>query len=199
MKAQTVRSKRQAAKTFSKKWILLGVAIVLFMGGAYLLLLTFAPLLPRFNTQQITLSSQQPIEQNRVYIPAIGVDVAIAEGGPEALEKGAWHRKPENGNPEKGGNFVLSAHRFQIGFTPGQTQELSPFYHIDKLNSGDEIIVDWSGKRYQYTVHHKYKVDRHAVEIEKQSESPKLTLYSCDLAGEQAGREVVEAVPTTQT
>jgi len=183
----------------SQKWLWLSIAGVLLLGGLYLLLLTTAPMLPHFGSPAVNFSSEQPsVHENRLYIPAINVDVAIAEGGTEALEKGAWHRKPQNGNPEKGGNFVLSAHRFQIGFTPGQTQERSPFYHIDKLQPGEEIIVDWNGTRYHYTVAQTYKVDRHAVAIEAPSETPKLTLYSCDLAGEQAGREVIEAKPVDQ-
>ena len=184
-------------KRLSKKWLPWGIAGILFVAGAYLLLLTLAPLLPQFKAEKISIQSSDisPIQENRLYIPAIDVDVAIAEGGAEALEKGAWHRKPQNGDPVKGGNFVLSAHRFQIGFTPGRTQELSPFYHIDKLQPGDELIVDWDGKRYTYEVARKYAVDRYAVEIEAPSDEAKITLYSCDLAGEQAGREVIEAKP----
>lgn len=181
--------------TSSQKWLWLTVAVVLFVAGVYLLLLTIAPLLPRFGANEVVITDSTPIRNNRLYIDTIDVDVAIVEGGSEALEQGAWHRKPENGDPAKGGNFVLSAHRFQIGFTPGQTQELSPFYHIDKLQPGDEIVVDWNGKRYHYEVAKKYKVERSAVEIEALSQKAKLTLYSCDLAGEQAGREVIEARP----
>lgn len=135
-------------------------------------------------------------KENRLYIPTIGVDVAVVEGDSEAvLDKGAWHRQPQNGSPEKGGNFVLSAHRFQLGLTPQQTSAKSPFYHIEKLQTGDKIQVDYNGKRYNYEVVKKYKVDRFAVGIEGPSDEAKMTLYSCDIRGEQAGREVVEAKP----
>lgn len=106
------------------------------------------------------------------------MDEAIVEGDAEAvLEKGAWHRRPENGNPEKGGNFVLSAHRFQMGFTPGQTNTKSPFYHIDKLKEGDEIHVDYNYKRYAYVITRKYQVDRYAISIEDPSKETKMTLF----------------------
>lgn len=130
-----------------------------------------------------------------MYIPAISVDVAINEGTAAVLQKGAWHRKPENGNPERGGNFILSAHRFELGFTPQHTRAKSPFYHIDKLQAGDKIFVDYNQKRYVYEVTRKYKVDRNAVQIEAPSAEPKMTIYSCDLRGEAAGREVIEARP----
>lgn len=178
-----------------KVWLSLGC--LAFVVGVYLLLTGLAPVyIPQEQPQVVEQKLQNTLEikENRLYIPTIGVDEAIVEGDNESvLEKGAWHRRPENGNPEKGGNFVLSAHRFQMGFTPGQTNANSPFYHIDKLKEGDEIHVDYNHKRYAYVVTRKYQVDRYAVTIEDFSEEAKMTLYSCDLRGEQAGREVIEA------
>jgi sortase A len=176
-------------------WLVLcGLALV---GGIYVLLVALAPIYtPSMSPQAINhkLQKTSEIKENRLYIPAIGVDVAIVEGNSEAvLEKGAWHRRPENGNPEKGGNFVLSAHRFQMGLTPQQTSAQSPFYHIDKLKEGDVIRVDYNEKRYTYEISRKYQVDRFAIAIENPSVDAKMTLYSCDLRGEQAGREVIEA------
>jgi sortase A len=178
-----------------KVWLSLGC--LAFAAGIYLLLTALAPIYaPKERPQVIEQKLQEvsEISENRLYIPAIGVDEAIVEGDNESvLEKGAWHRRPENGNPEKGGNFVLSAHRFQMGLTPGQTNTNSPFYHIDKLKEGDEIYVDYNYKRYVYVITRKYQVDRYAISIEGPSEEAKMTLYSCDLRGEQAGREVIEA------
>lgn len=181
-----------------RTWII--ATILLAGGGVYLLLLIFAPKLP-FSVSpgavRRTLQTTKPqTNQNKLYIPAIGVDIAILEGSDASiLNKGAWHRQPQNGNPEKGGNFVISAHRFELGFTPGQTRARSPFYHIEKLKIGDKIYVDYHQKRYSYEITKKYKVDQYALSIERASRSPKLTLYSCDLAGERAGREVIEAKP----
>lgn len=169
------------------------------MSGIYILLVALAPAyIPTVQPQAIEqkLEKAPEIKENRLYIPAIGVDVAVVEGDTEAvLEKGAWHRQPENGNPEKGGNFVLSAHRFQMGITPQHTNEKSPFYHIDKLKEGGDIYVDYNGKRFDYKITRKYQVDRYAIAIEGPSTDAKMTLYSCDLRGEQAGREVIEARP----
>lgn len=172
--------------------------LLLLLAGVYLLIITLAPAVPPPSQPESMYAgtTEQPIEtNNRLYIPEISADVAINEGTAAALEKGAWHRKPENGNPEVGGNFVLSAHRFELGLTPQQTRAKSPFYHINKLQAGDKIFVDYNQERYTYEVVKKYKVDRNAVQIEAPSTEPKLTLYSCDLRGEAAGREVIEAKP----
>lgn len=187
-------------KKRSKAWVALPV-LGLFAGG-YLLLNSFAPAITMpFDGQTDVvakrLTNQQPIlDENRLYIPQINVDVEVVMGDSDAaLELGAWHRKPENGNPVMGGNFVLSAHRFNLGMTPTQTRAKSPFYHIDKLKEGDQLYVDYEGTRYAYSVTKTYSVERTASEIEQRSEENKLTIYSCDLRGEKAGREVVEAKP----
>jgi LPXTG-site transpeptidase (sortase) family protein len=196
MRLSTLLAKLKPSK--KRLWLLL--PIFLLAAGAYILVTTLAPTLPPTPApQQVVeefLATEPEIKENRLYIPQINVDVAIVEGNsPAALEKGAWHRKPQRGDPERGGNFIISAHRFQLGLTPQQTKARSPFYHIDKLNVGDKIYADFNQKRYTYEITKKYKVNRNAMEIEAPSVEVKLTLYSCDLRGEAAGREVIEAKP----
>lgn len=188
-------------KAGRKIWLVL--PILGLVGGLYVLVSALAPAVstpfdpPQDATAQKLTHTKPSLDENRLYIPKINVDLAIVTGETDAaLELGVWHRKPENGDPQKGGNFVLSAHRFNLGFTPAQTRAKSPFYHIDKLSPDDKIYVDYEGTRYEYTVTKRYKVERTALEIEQPSEEPRLTLYSCDLRGEKAGREVVEAQPT---
>lgn len=181
-------------------WIL---PVFLIGSGVYVLLLVTAPhvAIPVINEPpdvarhlEQTKGDFDPARPDRLYIPKINVDVAIVEGDSEAaLEKGAWHRKPENGNPADGGNFVLAAHRFRIGWTPGQARINSPFYHINKLEPGDEIVVDYGGKRYAYIVDKRYDAPATAVEIERRTSERRLTLYSCDLRAK--ARVVVEAIP----
>jgi sortase A len=179
------------------------IALVLLVSGAYVLVVTFAPASsnsiltgrPENSTLQ-KLEKPPGTNSDRLYIPQINVDVAIVKGNnANVLEQGAWHRKPENGDPEKGGNFVLSAHRFVMSFTPQGTAEKSPFYNIDKLAPKDQIYVDYQGKRYKYTIEKKYSVPPDASKIEAPSDSAKLTLYSCTLEGSANGRDVIEAVP----
>lgn len=191
----TRRSKLQ--KSITLRRLCLGLNVIGLAAGLYLLLNAMAPIyIPQRTISEVTLQQTPEAAEDRLYIPKIAVDVAIVTGDSEkVLEKGAWHRQPQNGDPEKGGNFVLSAHRFELGLTPQQTSAKSPFYHIEKLKPGDKIFVDYKQKRHAYEVARTYKVDRFAVDIEKPSSDPKMTLYSCDLRGEEAGREVVEAKP----
>lgn len=176
--------------------ILLVVAIGCLAGGVYLLILVLTPNVPvLFPVEPINAKELPKPTGDKVYIPKIGVSVDLNTGGAETLEKGAWHRFPERGNPTIGGNFIISAHRFSLGATPGQTRQKSPFYHIDKLVVGDQILVDFQGKRYGYEITEEKSVKPNQVEIEAESEEPKLTLYTCTLKGESDGREVFIAKP----
>lgn len=174
------------------------LSLVLLAGGLYLLYTTLSPMIagnfinPTDNSTTKLLSEikEDKITENRLYIPKIDINLPYAPGDETVMENGAWWRQPQNGNPESGGNFVLSAHRFIMGLTPQQTQRKSPFYNIDKMQVNDEFIVDYEGKRYTYVIREISKVKPDAIEIEKRTEEPRLTLYSCTLGGAADGREV---------
>jgi len=183
-----------------KSYVLTIIAILMILGGVYLLALISTPLIlsqninPKDNhTTQLITKTENKITENRLYIPKIDINLPYSTGGAEIMEHGAWWRKPENGNPKDGGNFVLSAHRFIMGLTPQQTLRKSPFYNIDKLTVGDEIIIDYSGVRYNYIISEKQSVKPDAVEIEQHTDQPQLTLYSCTLGGANDGRDVIIA------
>lgn len=176
---------------------LLAISLAGLIGGIYLLILVMTPNIPvLFPIEPIDAKSLPDPDGDRVYIPKIGVNVELASGGPEALDKGSWHRFPERGDPVEGGNFIVSAHRFSLGATPGQTRQKSPFYHINKLEIGDQILVDFQGKRYGYEITTHSEVKPNQTEIEaplEEGEDPKMTLYTCTLKGESDGREVYTA------
>lgn len=185
-----------------RRYLAVFIIILLIVAGGYVTLVVFSPL---FNQPFLTGKSQHaaeeeltkpPGDQDRLYIPKINVDIAIVAGSDSsALEKGAWHRKPENGDPVDGGNFVLSAHRFVMDYTPQGTVVKSPFYNIGQLEVGDRLYVDYKGKRYKYDISKKYTVTPNASEIEVRTIEPKLTLYSCTWQGSGDGRDVIEALP----
>lgn len=194
------REKREGKS--DRRWLrrLLGVlSIVLFAAGAYLLVLVLTPNVPvLYPVEEINVKELSRPDDDRIYIPKIGVNVPLNTGGPEALEEGAWHRYPERGDPVEGGNFIVSAHRFSLGATPGQTRKKSPFYHIDKLSNGDQIIVDFGGKRYGYEITKHTEVKPTQVEIEApitDEADARMTLYTCTFKGEADGREVFYAKP----
>lgn len=194
-------SHRDGVKQKKQSVVLIGAAITVMLGGLYLLVNTLSPALPSINTDtQVVakklVATQPAISENRVYLPQINVDIPIVEiDGNEAaaLEKGAVHRSPSSGNPKDGGNFVIAAHRFNLGLTPEKTRAKSPFYHIDQLAVGDQVYIDYEGLRYAYQITEKKAVPETAVEIEEKTTDNRLTLYSCELAGPKAGRDVVIA------
>jgi len=119
-------------------------------------------------------TASDPIPQDdRLVIPSIGVDGEINEGrGVDTLQKGIW-RRPKTSTPDKGGNTVLVAHRFL--YTSGS----KTFYHLDKVKVGDPIAIYWKGKEYRYEVTETKVVLPTALEIEKPTPEPILTLYTC--------------------
>ncbi len=176
---------------------LTATAIVMIGGGLYTLSLVASPsLAPLLVQKPITVSALPAPEktEDRIIIPKLGINIAYAPGE-ASLDRGAQWRYPERGNPENGGNFIIAAHRFSIQPTPLGTIEKSPFYSIDKLAVGDKIIVDYRGTRYAYKIDKIFDVKPSQTEIEAQSDTPKLTLYSCELGGSEAGRVVVTATP----
>lgn len=179
-----------------KRLLILIVAVMLLAGGAYLLVLTLSPKFS-YVPSSIDLNTDDDVEdmRDRIQISKLNLEVPYFAGGAEELNKGAWWRYPERGNPERGGNFILSAHRFELGLTPEGTKARSPFYTLNKLELGDEIRVFYQGKWYDYIVTKNYSVPRTAIEIEAPSDSARLTLYTCSLKGEIDGRVVVEAQP----
>lgn len=177
--------------------ILASLAVLLLIGGVYILTLVGAPTVaPLIVMKPISVNALPAPNgsDNRIIIPKLGVNIPYGEGK-AALDRGAEWRHPERGNPENGGNFIIAAHRFSIQPTPGGTIEKSPFYNINKLISGDKIIVDYSGTRYAYEVDGTQNIKPDQTEIEAASEQPKLTLYSCELDGSAAGRIVFTAKP----
>lgn len=174
-------------------YALQAIAALLFAGGLYVLWLTLAqpiyiPAQPReWNNPVPEVAT---VKDDRLYIPKLKLNVTYKSGGEEVLLDNVWHRFAERGDPEKGGNFILAGHRFEIGLTPGETRRKSPFYNIDKLAVGDDIYADFNGKRYKYQIIEHKQVKPTQVEIEAPSVEPKMTLYTCTLGGEADGREV---------
>ncbi len=113
-------------------------------------------------------------EDNRLVIPSINVDINIVEGySDEVLSLGAW-RRPNSSTPDKEGNTVITAHRFQ--YVPPNNRT---FYNLDKVEKGNRLIVFWDGKKYIYRVTEVFVVEPDDVGIESDLDGDFLTLYTC--------------------
>lgn len=192
---------KQTRSPFSiKNAVLSAVIVLLLISGLYLLLLGLSPSIPFvYNSVvkplDVSAIPKPEVGVDRIMIPKIGVNIHYGTNGKASLDEGAEWRHPERGNPVDGGNFIIAAHRFSIQPTPGGTVKASPFYHLDQLAPGDQVIIDYKGKRYGYEVTKSYHVTPSQTEIEAPSATPKLTLYSCNLDGSASGRIVIEAKP----
>lgn len=132
------------------------------------------------------LVSQRPsTEENRLYIPKINADIELLLGDGEISETGATVRSTASGNPKDGGNFVITANRFSLGYTPQETKAKSPFYHLTKLSVGDDIYVDYEGMRYAYKVEERKAVDD-VTELQERTDNPRLTLYTSETSKREA-------------
>ncbi len=130
---------------------------------------------------------QVPIQGNKLIISKIGVNGVIFEGKqPETLNKGFWHR-PGTGDPEVGGNFVITGHRFMYSSGP------KTFYHLDKLIIGDVIKVFWKDMEYNYQVFEIQIVEPSELGVEASTPDSILTLYTCTPLWTAKQRLVVKA------
>jgi sortase A len=127
------------------------------------------------------------ISHNRLIIKKIGVNSPIVEtkNSEYGLSLGSWH-VPESSTPDKGGNTVLTGHRFK--YLPPNNLT---FFLLNKMEPGDIISVIWKDKDFFYRVKEVKIVPPEEVSILNQSKDPILTLYTCDPIYSQKNRLVV--------
>ncbi len=126
---------------------------------------------------------------NRIIIPKIGVNSPIIESNDAkyGLNRGAW-RTPISSTPDKGGNMVISGHRYK--YLPPNNLT---FYLLDKLVVGDVMSVQWQGEDYYYRVKQTKIVEPTDVSILNPTTTTTLTVYTCDPIYSQQHRLVVIA------
>ena len=106
----------------------------------------------------------------RIGIPAINVDAPVVQGDDwEALKTGVG-LNAESGLPGKPGNVILSGHNDIYG---------QVFRELDRLTTGDEILLLTEKNAYTYTVTGTQIVQPSQVEVMRQTEDSTLTLISC--------------------
>lgn len=183
------------------RWFVIVIGIIIIAAASYVAAVYLAPQLVTVPFTDLTTDATNVKIQHskagqlgdRLFLPQINVDVAVNEGGDKSqLENGAWQRNVDLGNPEKGGNFVLSARKFTLDMTPQWTRDKSPFYNLGKLKTGDELTLDYKGKRYVYKVDRTF--DASGGNVEQKSDGNRLTLYATDANGNTVSGVAVSAV-----
>lgn len=137
-----------------------------------------------------TLTSSEITLENSIEISAVNIQGRIVTStDPGTLETAFWH-KGETGTPEKGGNMVITGHRYK--YLPPYT---NTFYNLDKINIGDIIKITWNNQLYFYSVERIFEVNPEDVYIETKTGSHQLTLYTCTPLWTANKRLVVTAKP----
>ena len=134
----------------------------------------------------------------RMEIPAIDFDQIVVEGvGSADLKKGPGHYpecrdgfdKPlctpfEEVWPGEDGRVIVSGHRTTYG---------APFYNIDKLKRGDQIVTKTQWGEYTYEVTIKTIVEPESPLVVIQNDEPELVLTTCNPRFSAAERLIVYA------
>lgn len=176
-------------------WLIVGLILV---GGIYWLINYMSPQLVSMPLSQkatadATVNKMESTAPSgkHLYLPQINVDLPISTGSDyNVLTSGAWQK--QNVKLTDKGTAVICATGFNLGLTPWQTHDNSPFYNLAKLTAGDEIYADYENTRYAYKVTDISQFDGNEAKIKTDSDKPKLALYSCKNDGSaEAGALVV--------
>lgn len=130
---------------------------------------------------------------DHLQISKIGVDAYVVEGvGEDSLKQGPGHY-PGTPLPGEPGNASIAGHRTTYG---------APFFNLDQLVSGDEILVtNKAGKTFHYIVFQSEVVKPTDVAVIAATTDNRLTLTTCNPRYSATSRLIVVAkltdVPVT--
>ena len=121
----------------------------------------------------------------RIVIPSIKVDTVVVEGtGASALRAGAGHY-PNTPLPGEEGNAAIAGHRTTYG---------KPFANLDRLNPGDEIVLQTPiGQHVYRVIKPPFVVSNTDFTVISQTPGHTLTLTTCHPKGSARQRLVVRA------
>jgi sortase A len=118
-------------------------------------------------------------------IPEIGVSEYVIEGVSVAdLKQGPGHY-PGTPMPGQAGNAAIAGHRTTYG---------APFYDLNEVEEGDEIVVRTLQGEFTYVVDGKQVVQPDQVEVLDPTIEPRLTLTTCEPRFSARQRLIVTAV-----
>ena len=134
----------------------------------------------------------------KMSIPTIDFEQIVVEGvGSDALKKGPGHypecrpgfERPlctpfEEMWPGENGRVIISGHRTTYG---------APFYNLDKLKRGDEIVTETSWGDFTYKVTIKTIVEPDSPLVVIKNDEPELVLTTCNPRFSAAERLIVYA------
>jgi sortase A len=120
----------------------------------------------------------------RIKIPEVGVNKVVVEGTDgDSLRKGPGHY-PETPLPGIHGTVAIAGHRTTYG---------APFNELDKVDRGDEVVVEMPYGRFVYEVERQLIVDPTDTWVTKRVNHDRLVLTACHPKYSAAQRIVIFA------
>ena len=121
----------------------------------------------------------------RLVIPTLKVDTVVVEGtGASALRAGAGHY-PNTPLPGEEGNVAIAGHRTTYG---------KPFANLDRLQVGEEIVLETPIGRHVYRITRPpFVVSNNDFTVIAQTPGKTLTLTTCHPKGSDRQRLIVRA------
>jgi sortase A len=119
------------------------------------------------NIQVPTPATKQAV---RIQIPVLSIDAPIVQGDEEEQLKKGVGQHPGTANPGDVGNVVLSGHNDTYG---------EVFRYLDKLKTGDQIIIYTFTRSYTYIVEGWTLVEPDQVDVMAPTTYQSVTLISC--------------------
>ncbi len=146
---------------------------------------------PEAATQPAAVDAGWPVSLDagsalaRLRIPAIDVDKVIVEGvARDDLRRGPGHY-PGTALPGQAGNAAIAGHRTTYG---------APFFRLDELNPGDEILIETPAGEVRYVVSGSEIVAPTEVDVLDDVGDNRLTLTTCSPKYSAAERLIVTAL-----
>ncbi|MBI4022949.1 sortase [Candidatus Berkelbacteria bacterium] len=139
------------------------------------------------------------LEENQLVIPALGIrapilwDVPLAESL-NGLQQGVVHAR-ETVRPGDPGRTVLVGH--SAGYWWNNNPWTKVFALLDKLDPGDQILLNWAGTVYQYRMTGSEVVSPKDVQVLRDDALPsnQLVLMTCTPVGTTLNRLLIIAEP----
>jgi len=131
----------------------------------------------------LTYATGAPIA--RMAIPAIGLDAIVAEGATPSIMRGAPGHLPASATPGENGVAMITANRFGFG---------SFFLRLDRLEVGDEIVMQSAFGRTTYTVTEVHIVPADQLDLSTDSTDSVLVLFASSRLWGGSDRLVVRAL-----
>ena len=145
---------------------------------------------PKLKTAYRNRSLQAGDALTRIKIPKLGVDVVVVEGvSASALRAGAGHY-PHSPLPCEPGNVAIAGHRTTYG---------KPFTNVDRLEPGDEIILETPIGTCTYEVDRApfITTPRDTAVVANDPTASTLTLTSCHPKHSAKQRIIIKATMAT--